>query len=139
MVSIRYKQLGMVDGIKYNREALAFRPLGHPGHSSSLINLANVIHGRYFKLGRIEDLDEQSNAITKYLLSLSLVAEFIILLLSVTSLLPFVLAMDRFGRADDLEEAIQYYRKALAFFPLGHPNHSIIILLLGFFLAHTFP
>jgi len=46
------------EAISYNREAFTLCPVGHPGHSRYLNNLANAVLVQYKQSGRMEDLEE---------------------------------------------------------------------------------
>ena len=123
--------------ITYRRQALTHCPPGHPGRSTSLINLARALSIRFQQSGRMEDLEDAiayhhqaltlrppghpSRSISLNNLAHTLSTRF-----------------EQSGRMEDLEDAVTYLRQALTLYPPGHPMRSISLNNLAHDLSTRF-
>ena len=100
------------EAITYNCEALRLCPLGHPGRSTSLNNLANGIFTRYKQFSRMEDLED---VIRHRREALSLhPADHPDCSKSLNGLASAVLARHvQSGGAEDLKESFMLYEQAI--------------------------
>ena len=136
----RYDQLGVMEdlneAIALDRDALALRPPGHQDHLDSLNGLTIRLSTRYNELGVAEDLNE----------AIVLARDALVLCpaghpdhsMALNNLANHLSTRynelgvkedfnDQFGAMEDLNEAVDLARDALALWPPGHADHSIAL------------
>ncbi|KZP31604.1 TPR-like protein [Athelia psychrophila] len=121
----------------YQRRALKLHPPWHPGHTSSLDNLAAALRTRFENTGQMVDLEE---AITHRRSALELSPpghpDRSISLNNLAAALQT--RFNHTGQMADLEEAITHWRGALDLRPPGHPDRSTSLINLAAALRTRF-
>ena len=135
----RFEKWGAIsdldEALSLERNALEFRPQGHPDRATSLGDIALYLYTRFEQLGTLSDLDE-ALALERNVLELwpqghpDRASSLGNLAGSLHS------RFEQLGTLSDLEEALALERNALELRPQGHPDRALSLGNIALYL-HT--